>query len=159
MAAPFVKLIQPTGAFRAMLIGLRDVGGGITRSSMRVDLAASSVPIERAARANLRAILKASGSRKRRRPGGRATGDLVRSMAASRARKFTTTRRGRYVLVVGPQFPLGAHGAFLEFGTRKQKARPFLRPAFDSRSRESTEILIARLNARLDKLASRAVRG
>ena len=48
-------------------------------------------------------------------------------------------KRGRFRATIGPkkdQF----HGLFVEFGTSTQPARPFLRPALDSKGRQAVEI-------------------
>lgn len=44
---------------------------------------------------------------------------------------------------------------FLEFGTSKMSAKPFLRPAFDSKKKEAVERMRDYLSSRIDKEASK----
>ncbi len=48
---------------------------------------------------------------------------------------------------------------FLEFGTRKMAARPFLRPALESRRREATAAIKERLAQRIQTEAKALIRG
>lgn len=81
------------------------------------------------------------------RPGGRP-GNLKRSLAVSRGRRVRRYPRGNILAILGPQWPLGAHGHLVEFGTKQRRtktgasrgrmpARPFLEPAFHGRIREA----------------------
>jgi HK97 gp10 family phage protein len=42
---------------------------------------------------------------------------------------------------------------FLEFGTSKMPAKPFLRPAFDAKKRQAVDAIGRKLKERIDKLA------
>ena len=71
-------------------------------------------------------------------------GNLKKSMSPGRGIRIKTYRySGVTIAVVGPSWPLGAHGHLVEFGTKMRKtkngrstgvgpAKPFLRPAFDA---------------------------
>jgi HK97 gp10 family phage protein len=48
------------------------------------------------------------------------------------------------------------YGRFLEFGTAKMAARPFLRPAFDARSGEALGIFMDRLRENIERARRRA---
>jgi HK97 gp10 family phage protein len=47
----------------------------------------------------------------------------------------------------------GYHFAFVEFGTAKMAARPFMRPAFEAKKVDAVEIIKKRLAERVEKLA------
>ena len=64
----------------------------------------------------------------------RDSGDLAEGIHAEPGR----LKQGRAVMNVG----IGKkewYGAFVEFGTEKMAAKPFLRPAFDTKKEEATE--------------------
>ncbi len=68
-------------------------------------------------------------------------------------------KKGRYGVLIGTAAGWGKgktfYGAYLEFGTSKRPAKPFLRPAFD----ETKEAVIRRLKRRLKVGIERAARG
>lgn len=78
-----------------------------------------------------------------RAPRGR-TGKLARSMT-TKVKKITPTRA---TVLAGPSSE-GFYGRFLEFGTSYIKARPFLRPAFDTKKDEAAKVIGDYLRGRL----------
>jgi HK97 gp10 family phage protein len=74
---------------------------------------------------------------KRRVP--RKTGRLAKSLTMTRPR----TRRGNVTIQVGPS-KYGFYGRFLEFGTSKISARPWMRPAFDASVRDAIDAFAER---------------
>jgi HK97 gp10 family phage protein len=45
---------------------------------------------------------------------------------------------------------------FLEFGTSKMRARPFMRPALQENVGRATDVAVGELNKALDRLAKKA---
>ncbi len=74
---------------------------------------------------------------------------LVSSKAVYSNNK-TNRRKGR----VGQSYyqDKAFYGHMVEFGTRKMKARPFLRPAFESQKEKAVDIVKNTLKEELDKL-------
>jgi len=118
----------------------------------------AAAPIIKAAKAN---IATKGASRKRKREfniGGKpvsGTGNLRKSIGY-RMKTYKTS--GVLVLVLGPRWPLGAHGHLVEFGTQARftadgvfrgigPAKPFLRPAWDANIGQAKRIIqsVARL--------------
>ena len=71
-----------------------------------------------------------------------------------KAKRYSNTKRnrgkgraGKTYMVEGTAF----YWMFLEFGTEKMAARPFLRPAFESRKEEALAVITAELNAGIDR--------
>ena len=133
---------------------------------VRLALAKGARVIRDQARANIRQIT--SGST-------RSTGALAKAVVSTRGRiaagqkgerqivwlgkikkQYVQNRRntasgkaGKSYLVDSPQF----YGRFLEYGTAKMKARPWLRPAFDSKREQAVRVFEADLIARVEKIA------
>lgn len=118
-----------------------DVGGRVARAAV----AAGAQTIKR------QAILNAPV----------ATGNLKRNIITKRLRKsehglteaqIVTVRQGR---VTAKQADRGLRDAFyaryVEFGTVKTPARPFLRPAFDAKKEAAVDAMRERLAARITK--------
>jgi len=69
----------------------------------------------------------------------------------------------KYASVTGGEAYVGVswrgdayYGRFLEFGTSRMPARPFLRPAFDARSNEALGIFMDRLRENIERARRRA---
>lgn len=80
---------------------------------------------DKASRVNLRSAVRKNANALRKGMRSRihnVTGNLSRSISA----KYDKDGFGA---VVGPTRPLGSHAHFLEFGTVKMAARPFITPA------------------------------
>lgn len=89
------------------------LGGGVLRSAIR-----SRAPVGPREREALRYYI----SRRSGKKAARRYGKLKENI------RVTKVGQGRYAVHVGKAF----WGMFLEFGTRRMAARPFMRPAFDS---------------------------
>lgn len=62
--------------------------------------------------------------------------------------------RGEGVSVtIGPDHRRGWYGHFIEFGTVDQPARPFMRPAFDSRHRAAERKIAAAMKVEIRRVA------
>lgn len=46
------------------------------------------------------------------------------------------------------------YGAFIEYGTSKMDAQPYMRPAFDTKKDESTQVVTSEVRAGIDKVAA-----
>ena len=129
----------------------------IRSSTMTVGLKRAAEPIISSARDNLRARAGYNPYRAY----GRKAGNLWMSIGV-RIRNYRNT--DTKIAVIGPKWPQGAHGHLVEFGTLPRwtqtkgffnqlrhglkgayrgimPAKPFLRPAFDSRVGEALVIL------------------
>lgn len=56
-------------------------------------------------------------------------------------------------VLVGPDQNAGFYGDFVEFGTRRMAARPFMRPAFDTMADAAQDAVAAHLATEFDRLA------
>jgi len=84
-------------------------------------------------------------------------GNLRKNIARKRlkGRKYSELTGGE--AYVGVSWQGNAfYGRFLEFGTAKMAARPFLRPAFDARSGEALGIFMDRLRENIEHARRRA---
>lgn len=74
----------------------------------------------------------------------------LRAMKRSRKNRvgvIVQTKDGDYK---GDQF----YASFIEYGTSKMAAKPFMRPAFDTKKNESLQIVTREIDAGLQKVAS-----
>jgi len=124
----------------------------------RQGLVLAAAPIIKAAKANI-ATKGASRNRKGEfRASGKPVSDTGNLRKSIGWRLKTYRRSGVIVLVLGPRWPLGAHGHLIEFGTKLRTtqtgasrgvgpALPFLRPAWDANIGKAKSILqeVARL--------------
>lgn len=118
-------------------------------------LTQAATPILRAARRNLQFWLRRSKSDRRQH--NREPGNLLESLKGAKARIVRKGRSGPYV-VIGPSYPLGSHGHLMERGSRRQRPRPFMRPAIDTNKYRAKEI-VRRVVARgLEREAKRLVK-
>lgn len=99
-------------------------------------------------RKGLRAAANVVRDEARRRAPVR-TGNLRRNIATS-----VSVRRGQGSATVGPK-PKAYYGMFVELGTSKMAARPFLRPALDSKKDEVRQIFVARVEEEIEKARER----
>ncbi len=98
-----------------------------------------------AVRASAKPIIKEA-----RRLVPKRTGNLAKSIGVNQRRtkgsllhfSISPRRGGKYD---------GWYGHFLEFGTSKMTARPFLRPAFENKGEESIKAAKAYMAKRIDK--------
>ena len=71
-------------------------------------------------------------------------------------KKYADTRRNRRAGRVGKRYKVEGQAfywKFLEFGTSKMSARPFLRPAFESRQQEAVRVMADQLKTEIEKQA------
>lgn len=80
-----------------------------------------------------------------------------------KARRYANTKRNRGRARVGKTYMVEGNAyywKFWEFGfthpkTGKQMARPFLRPAFESKKEEAVGVIVTELNAGLDRIVKK----
>ncbi len=148
--------------------------GGPVKAALRK----AALIIQKEARANIRKIVaepnvdgkpsKSTGSLEKAVSVGRGKylggmqGERYMVWLPKEKRKYANTREnvrkrraGKTYLVEGPQF----YGRFLEYGTSKMKAKPWLRPA--ARDKQDTAIATARdeLTKRIDKIVQSQLKG
>lgn len=121
-------------------------------------------------------LLKALGPRVARKIGDRAlraaarpivneakrlvrlrTGELRRSLTVRTSKRANRSESTRGVIIASAG--LGWRAGFLEFGTAKARAFPFLRPAMDSKSAEALTAMGRILGDGIDKEAQALDRG
>jgi HK97 gp10 family phage protein len=136
----------------------KSVSGATARKVMRGAMMDAASPIWKAARANANAV----GIR------GLDSGAL----AAAMGRWFKIVRPNTFMLWIGPRSrskagvalwtsrhgrePKGGrlrHAHMVEFGTKKDPAQPYLRPAFYQNVRRAVTIFSTKLRARIEKAA------
>lgn len=140
--------ITGLGQLLAKLDGLKR---GARNRILRPALAAAARGVVKRAKLNIRATLR------------RRTGLLARSVSAA---VRTGKRAGTVYAVVGPRKGLRQtyngrpvdptnYGHFSEFGTVKEPARPWLRPALESSRGEIRAAMAERIRGGLAKLAAK----
>ena len=90
-------------------------------------------------------------------------GDLRASIQVSEKRTKRVARINRFDKNTGIEMAMGPvagggvlnYATFVEFGTSDTRARPFMRPAFDSGKNGMLDYVIANLGKEIDKAASR----
>lgn len=78
-------------------------------------------------------------------------GLLRRSIVSGRGRGT----RDKVVAIVG-LLPVAYYGRFVEFGTRKMGAHPFMRPAFDLEQERAVDAMVQYAQGRIEDEANRA---
>jgi HK97 gp10 family phage protein len=90
----------------------------------------------------------------------KTTGDvMMRVGVRGGAKQYSNTRENRGKGRVGQKYATGGstfYWRFLEFGTSKMRARPFMRPALQENVGRATEVAVGELNKALDRLAKKA---
>jgi HK97 gp10 family phage protein len=90
----------------------------------------------------------------------KTTGDIMMRVGVrGGAKQYADNRDNRRSGRVGKKFETGGsvfYWRFLEFGTSKMAARPFLRPALSENIDKATEVAVAELNKAIDRLAQKA---
>lgn len=143
---------------------LRELPERIAHRALRVSVYAGAKVIRDAARAQ---APKAAQSLGHKRP---SPGTLKRSVIMKHIRElsgggrqtfYVLVRQGRKYRNQGKRGNLSQdawYWRFVEFGTRKMNARPFLRPALESRRREAVGAIKQRLTQRIE-IEARALNG
>jgi HK97 gp10 family phage protein len=91
---------------------------------------------------------------KRQKPGRFAVNVTVRA----KAKKYADNRKNRKAGKVGKTFKnYGAlyYARFLEFGTSKMQAKPFLRPAFEANKGQLAQVIRDELKLAIDKAVAK----
>lgn len=90
----------------------------------------------------------------------KTTGDvMMRVGVRGGAKQYSNTRENRGKGRVGTEYAIGGstfYWRFLEFGTSKMPARPFMRPALQENIGRATDVAVVELNKALDRLAKKA---
>ena len=131
--------------------------GGPVRKALRK----GAVVIHRAAKANLQRATSsqtASGEQE-------STGLLIKNLVISRGKAPTTGKGERQLVRVRRKVYLGRRGSkptttlktaqILEYGSEKQPAEPWLRPAFHARAREAITTIERETIAEIDKVVKK----
>ncbi|MEO6659445.1 MAG: HK97-gp10 family putative phage morphogenesis protein [Burkholderiaceae bacterium] len=75
-----------------------------------------------------------------------------------KSKRYANTKRNRGRQRAGKTYQVDGNAyywKFLEFGTEKMKAQPFLRPAFESRKEDALNVIVAELRAGIDRAAKK----
>lgn len=93
-------------------------------------------------------------ARRDSRPGMAGASEAYYVGVRRKARRYANTKRnrgkgraGKTYFVEGTAF----YWLFLEFGTEKMAARPFLRPAFESRKEDALNVIVTEMHAGIDR--------
>ncbi|HEY1036331.1 MAG TPA: HK97-gp10 family putative phage morphogenesis protein [Pseudoxanthomonas sp.] len=93
-------------------------------------------------------------ARRDSRPGMAGASEAYYVGVRRKARRYANTKRnrgkgraGKTYFVDGTAF----YWLFLEFGTEKMAARPFLRPAFESRKEDALNVIVTEMHAGIDR--------
>lgn len=86
----------------------------------------------------------------------KATGDVMfRVGVRGGARKYSNTKENRGKRRVGKRYAVDGstfYWRFVEFGTSRTRARPFMRPALEANIGRATDVFVAELNRQLDRI-------
>jgi HK97 gp10 family phage protein len=105
---------------------------------------------------NTGALKRAIITRANARLGKRLGGSAVQVGIRGGAKQYVNSTRNRRLGRVGQSYEQGGNQfyfRFLEFGTSKMAARPFLRPALEENIGNTTQIVTAELRKAIDRIA------
>jgi len=143
---------------------LRELPERVARNGLRVSVYAGAKVVRDEARARAPKAVQSLG------PNQPPPGTLKRSVimkhipelsSLTRQTFFVTVRHGKKYRKQGKKGNLSQdawYWRFVEFGTRKMRARPFLRPALEARRREAGQAMKDRLSERIEMEASKLSR-
>ena len=143
---------------------LRELPGRVAKNGLRASVYAGAKVVRDEARAQ---APKAAQSLGANQP---PPGTLKRSVimkhipelsSLTRQTFFVTVRHGKKYRKQGKKGNLSQdawYWRFVEFGTRKMRARPFLRPALEAKRREAGQAMKDRLSERIEMEASKLSR-
>ena len=143
---------------------LRELPARVARNGLRVSVYAGAKVVRDEARARAPKAAQSLG------PNQPPPGTLKRSVimkhipelsSLTRQTFFVTVRHGKKYRKQGKKGNLSQdawYWRFVEFGTRKMRARPFLRPALEARRREAGQAMKDRLSERIEMEASKLSR-
>jgi HK97 gp10 family phage protein len=143
---------------------LRELPERVARNGLRVSVYAGAKVVRDEARARAPKAAQSLG------PNQPPPGTLKRSVimkhipelsSLTRQTFFVTVRHGKKYRKQGKKGNLSQdawYWRFVEFGTRKMRARPFLRPALEAKRREAGQAMKDRLSERIEMEASKLSR-
>ncbi len=143
---------------------LRELPERVARNGLRVSVYAGAKVVRDEARARAPKAAQSLG------PNQPPPGTLKRSVSMkhipelsslTRQTFFVTVRHGKKYRKQGKKGNLSQdawYWRFVEFGTRKMRARPFLRPALEARRSEAGQAMKDRLSERIEMEASKLSR-
>ncbi len=143
---------------------LRELPERVARNGLRVSVYAGAKVVRDEARARAPMAAQSLG------PNQPPPGTLKRSVimkhipelsSLTRQTFFVTVRHGKKYRKQGKKGNLSQdawYWRFVEFGTRKMRARPFLRPALEAKRREAGQAMKDRLSERIEMEASKLSR-
>ena len=143
---------------------LRELPERVARNGLRVAVYAGAKVVRDDARARAPKAAQSLG------PNQPPPGTLKRSVimkhipelsSLTRQTFFVTVRHGKKYRKQGKKGNLSQdawYWRFVEFGTRKMRARPFLRPALEAKRREAGQAMKDRLSERIEMEASKLSR-
>lgn len=143
---------------------LRELPERVARNGLRVSVYAGAKVVRDEARARAPKAAQSLGSNQP------PPGTLKRSVimkhipelsSLTRQTFFVTVRHGKKYRKQGKKGNLSQdawYWRFVEFGTRKMRARPFLRPALEAKRREAGQAMKDRLSERIEMEASKLSR-
>jgi HK97 gp10 family phage protein len=143
---------------------LRELPERVARNGLRVSVYAGAKVVRDEARARAPKAAQSLG------PNQPPPGTLKRSVimkhipelsSLTRQTFFVTVRHGKKYRKQGKKGNLSQdawYWRFVEFGTRKMRARPFLRPALEAKRREAGQAMKDRLSERIEMEASKLYR-
>lgn len=143
---------------------LRELPERVARNGLRVSVYAGAKVVRDEARARAPKAAQSLG------PNQPLPGTLKRSVimkhipelsSLTRQTFFVTVRHGKKYRKQGKKGNLSQdawYWRFVEFGTRKMRARPFLRPALEAKRREAGQAMKDRLSERIEMEASKLSR-
>ena len=135
---------------------LRELPDRVARNGLRASVYAGAKVIRDEAKARAPKAAKSLGANQP------PPGTLKRSVILKHIRELSSLGRQTFFVLVrhGKKYrKQGKRGTlsqdawywrFLEFGTRKKTARPFLRPALETKRREATQAIKERLTQRIE---------
>jgi len=136
------------GARSPVAFGLRR-GGNVIRDEARARAPKASGYMAR----NI--VTRRMSARQRRRAGA----DEYFSVGIpGRTRRYSNTKRNRGKGRVGQEYQFEGwayYWRFLEFGTKKMKAKPFLTPAAEAKGPEAAKVIAEQIREGIDRIAKR----
>lgn len=137
---------------RELQVAMRDLPQKLRRRTIQKALRDAAMPMRQDARAKV----------------PKDTGTVRRNIVVQRSKKFNG-RNGVFGVVmrvrkINKRMRAKGQGdpfywTFVEFGTSKMPARPFMRPAFEANKQKALEIIRLQIRAGIDQIARELSRG
>lgn len=158
-------LDETIAALRALPAALSGKNGGPIRKA----LFAAAKPFRDEARQRVRVRKVGGGNlrdsiiiRRDRNPAASGAAERYTVTIRTRRRKYANNRVNKRLRRVGTRFEdwgNAYYGKFLEFGTSRMPAYPFLRPAFENKKTSSVDVFAGSLSKDVAKAVELAKRG